>query len=1376
MKLSMTNFCAQINYFVLFLAAGLILSTPASSQRRSAPRSTGLLSYVDPYIGTGGHGHVFLGASVPFGAVQVGPSNINKGWDWCSGYHYSDSVVKGFAQNHLNGTGIPDLGDILIMPYTGSVRTETGTQANPAEGYSSHYSHSQEVARPNYYSVWLKDHHVKVELTATERVAFHRYTFPSDRPGHIIVDLLQGNFDAGWQHPRVRAHLLKLNDSTLIGWRNSSQWAKDRRIYFAIRTNVPLKDFTLIDGDKPVPQLSLEADTVKGLISFKHMTSNVMLKVGVSNVSGENALANITAEIPGWNFARIVRQGNVKWEKALRKIQVTAPDPVDRTVFYTAFYHTMIAPALYNDHDSSYRGADGKVIANAPFNNYTIFSLWDTYRTLNPLMTLVHPERVSDMVNTMLSIYVQQGKLPIWHLQGRETDCMVGYSAVPVIADAYLKGFGGFDPNLVLEAMKASSTRDDYGVKYLKEEGYIPADKEKESVSKALEYAIDDWCISRVAARLGKKDDEAYYAKRANYFTRYFDTVTKFMRPVLADGSYRAPFDPFQSIHEWGDYTEGNAWQYTWLVPQDVESLVRLMGGDKAFVTKLDSLFVVSKSMGSQASPDISGLIGMYAQGNEPNHHIPYLYAFAGYPWKTAEKITRISREFYTGKNDGLCGNDDAGQMSAWYVMSALGFYPVNPANGIFVFGTPLVREARLEVGNNKQFTMETVNAGAKNIYIQRATLNGVPYRKSYITFQEIKAGSTLRFYMGDKPNPIFGAAPADRPMSNPPAPGIAPAAAAAPGIPAKPISIHINQVVFPASAPKIAVVSTETPLDGAPSFSLVDEADHTRFTGVLSRSQSLPDWGPGKQYYQADFSAFHQPGTYRLRLREDGSAVRPPTTSEKFEIGGPDWARPLIAAILHYYNKQRANTPGELAADRQLRLYGSDRRVDLHGGWCDASGDVSKYFSHLAYANFMSPQQIPLVTWSLINTGETLRSSLEKWGLSDSLTSEALWGADYIMRDLSAEGYFYMTVFSYFKKDPDARRVVGLRANSVTTDEYQSAFREGGGMAIAALARISRWNRNGDFTSQQYLDAARRAYAHLAINNRKYDDDGKENIIDDYCALMAATELWIATSGNSAAGNVTASSTADTGSAADAGVYYRDQARDRATKLVRRLTTSGYFLADDGRRPFWHASDAGLPVIALARYLDKENDPSLRSTVLSGIYTALNYNLRVTAEVSNPFGYARQSFLYHDSVKNGFFIPHDNETGWWWQGENARLASLATAALITRGLPGSGAPSTDSLSLYAARQFSWILGCNPYSMCFMYQFGKNNVPYMSSNYGHGSERGGISNGITGKEGHGDGSGIDFRISANGNEWRWTEQWLPHAAWFLQVLTALADQ
>jgi predicted alpha-1,2-mannosidase len=750
---------------VLILLASLSLTTLHAQQSTNIAAEGSLLSSVDPYIGTGAHGHTFLGASVPFGAVQVGPTNINKGWDWCSGYNYSDSVVIGFTQDHLSGTGVPDLCDILLMPYTGDFRLEPGTQTNPTSGYASHYDHRQEIARPAYYSVWLKDHdNVRVELTATERVAFHRYSFPEGRSGGFILDLFQGNLDTGWQHPRVSAYLSRLNDSTLIGWRNSSQWAQDRRIYFAIRSSVSLKGFGLFKGDKPVKELTLEADTVKGLVSWGNAPRTIMLKIGVSNVSSEEALANITAEIPDWNFNKIVRQGNAKWESALSKITVEAANPTQAKVFYTALYHTMIAPSLYNDHDSSYRGADNKLYPHAKFNNYTIFSLWDTYRTLNPLMTLIQPERVNDIVNTMLAIYQQQGKLPIWHLQGRETDCMVGYSAVPVVAEAYLEGYRGFDPNLALEAMKASSTRDDYGMKYLKQEGYIPADKEGESVSKALEYAIDDWCIARVAACLHKPADEAYYDKRGEYFSRYFDTTTKFMRPVLADNSWRTPFNPFTPT----DYTEGNAWQYTWLVPQDVEKLISLMGGDKPFVTKLDSLFTVTGSLGADAPPDISGLVGMYAQGNEPNHHIPYLYDFAGYPWKTAEKITQITREMYTARNDGLCGNDDCGQMSAWYVMSALGIYPVNPANGIFVFGTPLVKKAIVKVGKGTIFTIETTGVGPKNIYIQRVTLNGAPYRRSFISYRQIKAGSTLHFYMGEHPNPNFGAAPADRPRSIP--------------------------------------------------------------------------------------------------------------------------------------------------------------------------------------------------------------------------------------------------------------------------------------------------------------------------------------------------------------------------------------------------------------------------------------------------------------------------------------------------------------------------------------------------------------------------------------------------------------------------------
>ena len=515
---------------------------------------------------------------------------------------------------------------------------------------------------------------------------------------------------------------------------------------------------------------------------------------------------------------------------------------------------------------------------------------------------------------------------------------------------------------------------------------------------------------------------------------------------------------------------------------------------------------------------------------------------------------------------------------------------------------------------------------------------------------------------------------------------------------------------------------------------------------------EECADWFPGKYFYRADFSSFQKHGHFKLQIGENGKQY----SSFDFEIGKSILATQTIPAIIGFYQHQRANSPEELKADQHLILYGSTNTVDLRGGWCDASGDVSKYFSHLAYANFMSPQQTPLVVWSMVNTVDTASPLLEKLKAKKSLTDEALYGADYIMRSLSPSNYFYMTVFSYFNKDPNARRVVGLLANSKTTSDYQCAFREGGGMAIASLARISQWKKHGEFSSQQYLAGAERAFAHLQINNTKYDDDGKENIIDDYCALMAASELWIATDKN----------------------VYRDEARKRAKNLAGRMTPEGYFIANDSNRPFWHASDAGLPVIALARYLDKETDPQLRASALATIKQALDYNLRVTGDVSNPFGYARQTFLFRGQVKNGFFIPHENESGWWWQGENARLASLATAAIVGGRLvyPGAGAFGVKpELADFASDQISWIMGENPYDMCFMFQFGKNNVPHMSSNFGHGSGRGGISNGITGKDGNPDGSGIDFKMHANGNEWRWTEQWIPHSAWFLQAVTAMSS-
>jgi len=565
-------------------------------------------------------------------------------------------------------------------------------------------------------------------------------------------------------------------------------------------------------------------------------------------------------------------------------------------------------------------------------------------------------------------------------------------------------------------------------------------------------------------------------------------------------------------------------------------------------------------------------------------------------------------------------------------------------------------------------------------------------------------------------------------------------------------VVIHANQVAYDAAAPKFAVVESTRLLPPASRFQVRNATTaEVVLAATLAEGQECAGWFPGRYFYRADFSSVLQPGHFKLQVEHAGKLYN----SSDFEIGRQALTTQAVPAIIGFYQHQRANSPEELKADEHLLLFGSTNTVDLRGGWCDASGDVSKYFSHLAYANFMSPQQTPLVVWSMVNTVDTAPTLLDGLNAKASLMAEALYGADYLMRSLSPKDYFYMTVFSYFKKDPNARRVVGLLADSKTTADYQCAFREGGGMAIAALARISHWKKDGAFSSAQYLAGAERAFAHLQANNTKYDDDRKENIIDDYCALMAASELWLTTDK----------------------IIYRDAARQRAKNLTGRMSPAGYFIANDLNRPFWHASDAGLPVIALARYLDKEIDPQHREVALATIKQALDYNLRVTSGVTNPFGYARQTFLFRDQLKDGFFIPHENETGWWWQGENARLAALATAAIVGGRLvyPGSGAFGVKAeLASFASDQISWILGQNPYDMCFMYQFGKHNVPYMSALFGHGSGRGGISNGITGEEGSPDGSGIDFKIHANGNEWRWTEQWIPHSAWFLQAVTAMS--
>lgn len=732
-----------------------MLLLPAKNQQENLAR------YVDPFIGTGFHGHVFVGANVPFGAVQLGPGNLSEGWDWCSGYHISDSTIVGFQHTHLSGTGIGDLGDISLMPTTGPVKVRKGSIKNMQSGYVSLFSHHDETVRPGYYAVKLKRYQIGVKLTATERVGFHEYTFPKSNEAHILIDLQEG---IGWDRP-VETSIQQVNETTLTGYRFSTGWAKDQRIFFAAVFSKPIKNFSVYDSVMAKTGTALTGKKVKGVFNF--VTSEgekVLVKVGISPVSIENAMMNIRAEIPGWNFNQVVAAADQAWEKQLQKVQVKTANESQKKVFYTALYHTMIAPSIFNDHNGDYCGTDKKVHAKAAFTNLTTFSLWDTYRALNPLYTLIQPEKISDIINSMLAIYQQQGKLPVWHLMGNETNTMVGYSAVPVVADAYLKGFKGFDAGLAFEAVKASAMDNDRGIKYVKKLGYIPADSSVESVAMGLEYSIDDSGIAAMAKKMGRTDDYQYFSKRAQNYRNYFDPKTHFMRARLNQNQFRTPFSPFESRHAVGDYTEGNAWQYTWLVPQDVKGLIALQGGDQAFTRKLDSLFIAKGSMGKESSPDISGLIGQYAHGNEPSHHITYLYAYAGQPWKTAEKVRFIMDNFYTDKPDGIIGNEDVGQMSAWYVLSALGFYQVNPTSGVYVFGSPLFNEATVKLAQGKMLHIVAKNNSAKNMYIQNASFNGIKYTRSYITYQDLVQGGDLVFEMGSKPSATWGTLAADRP------------------------------------------------------------------------------------------------------------------------------------------------------------------------------------------------------------------------------------------------------------------------------------------------------------------------------------------------------------------------------------------------------------------------------------------------------------------------------------------------------------------------------------------------------------------------------------------------------------------------------------
>ena len=744
---------------LLALTSCFLLAAGNGVAQRDYSKSEGLLQYVDPYIGSGYHGHVFVGTSVPYGMVQLGPNNIHKGWDWCSGYHYSDSILIGFSHTHLSGTGCTDLGDILIMPLN-EIRTPRGNQDDIRDGYASRYSHNNEIARPEYYSLLLDRYDIKAELTATDRVGFHRYTYPDGKPASILIDLREGNGSNAYD-----SYIRKIDDYTVEGYRYVRGWSPSRKVYFVLKSDKKIEQFTAYDDNTPKPWNQLKVASVKSVLTFGY-EKEVKVKVAISSVSCANALMNLQAELSHWDFDKTVKMSADRWNKQLARMSVETDNEPAKRIFYTAHYHTMIAPTLYCDVNGEYRGMNDMIYTDPKKANYTTLSLWDTYRALHPLMTIVQPEMVDKVVNSMLSIYHQQDKLPIWPLMSGETNQMPGYSSVPVIADAYLKGFTGFDAEEALQAMKATATYEKQnGIPYVLEKEYIPADKVHEATSIAMEYAVDDWGIAAMAHKMGKYEDAATYAKRAHYYKNYFDSSIHFIRPKLEDGSWRTPYDPARSIHTIGDFCEGNGWQYTFFAPQDPYGLIGLFGGDKPFTAKLDNFFTNNDSMGEGASSDITGLIGQYAHGNEPSHHVAYLYAYAGEQWKTAEKVRFIMDEFYTDKPDGIIGNEDCGQMSAWYLLSSMGLYQVNPSDGIFVFGSPCFKKVEMKVRGGKTFTVEAPNNNKENIYIQKVYLNGKPYNKSYITYDDIINGSTLKFVMGKKPNKNFGKAPANRPV-----------------------------------------------------------------------------------------------------------------------------------------------------------------------------------------------------------------------------------------------------------------------------------------------------------------------------------------------------------------------------------------------------------------------------------------------------------------------------------------------------------------------------------------------------------------------------------------------------------------------------------
>lgn len=736
-----------------------------------------LVQYVHPIIGTQRMGHVFPGATVPFGMVQLSPETDTIGYEldghynpkvysYCAGYQYDDKTIVGFSHTHFSGTGHSDLGDFLIMPTVGALKLNPGTADKPGSGYRSAFSHANEVSEANYYKVKLDDYNILAEMTTTTRVGFHQYTFLKSDDAHIILDLMAGIYN--YPDKNVWTYMRVINDSTVVGYRETNGWARTRTLYFALKFSKPFISHGYKKYDKRevyggfwgqfnrTPNFPETAGRqIRAYFNFKTSEGEkIKLKMALSPVSMDNALANMQAEVPGWDFEKVKADGQQQWENELHKIVIEG-SKAEKENFYTSMYHAMINPTIYMDVNGEYRGLDKNNHKAEGFTNYTTFSLWDTHRALHPLFNIIEPKRNADMVQSMLAHYDQSPEhmLPIWSNSANENWCMSGYHAVSVIADAVIKGNAPFDANKALDACVATANHRDYaGIGYYIDMGYIPDEKNGNSVSSTLEYAYDDWCIAQLAKKLGRQDVYDTFIKRSQNWKNVYDPKSGFMHPKLMDGTFRKNFDPFTTINQ--GFIEGNAWNYTLYVPHDPKGLIKVMGGDKRFVTYIDSLFsynLPDKYFAETEDITRDGIIGNYVHGNEPSHHVAYLYDWTDKPWKTQEKIRLILKAQYKPTSDGLGGNDDTGQMSAWYIFSTLGFYPVAPASDQYAIGSPAIDKAVINLDNGKTFTINVKNQGDKNVYIRKMLLNGKPLNGYFITHADIINGGEITFVMSSK-------------------------------------------------------------------------------------------------------------------------------------------------------------------------------------------------------------------------------------------------------------------------------------------------------------------------------------------------------------------------------------------------------------------------------------------------------------------------------------------------------------------------------------------------------------------------------------------------------------------------------------------------